>query len=982
MATTRRPLFTTATANKAKPLPQFQSARKTPANSSQYVDQLDELLKLNKGGFTAMGADAESNIPFRVAGAEPIAVAEAPDQAPIATQYNQGGKPYQIENLPENPFTGTRQEVNPTIDQFMDYLNQVLESQGYGTDVTPNLPYNGAQGIASMPDGGVLFNDGMIRYDDGTEREYTGQQAQPIASMADGSVRYSDGTFRKPSPPAPYGIASVPGNLVRQSDGSYVYGPYQTQQGANIPGGLRGLVSGIFGQDRTVTQEFGNVNPMEPTPGNINYGTDLRTRDLSGAQRELKLPVGATVVQVLKDDGTRFGDQSGHMGYGNSILLQLPSGEMLRFSHLSQVLNVQEGDTINPGEVFGTPGTTGNVDGEHLDLEYYNQNGQVANPAEFSGFLNPQSILPNQPQPGTTAPNPFENMSRDPNAPQSQSTQTSQPQIDTPVTDAITAVAQPVVNAVRGVNEAIKPMSPQRQAAGQGVNEAGKFLADRGVGAAIGNSPEGFVGAGEVVAGDLPAAGREQSATIERVKPFQQLDPTGKSRVDLGISELLRGDVPGAARNFGDTAQRVGARLGRVPEQIGDMIAPPAFASDGTEQQGESFLQNLQGAAGSVGSYLGAKGQEIKSTFSDATKKPIEGISKLKTEFQTGVADVGEGLSDVLNKIGPKKKIGEESGGDQNILGAPADAPQKNDIRDPFFKLGGAETYGKYINENMVGDGGLSLDLFKPEFYKDADAIANVLGSTHLLKPAQDKFKANEAAKYPKMGHMGYEEGYDRSAIDDYNRQIDQYNSAIDSYINSIDLSTKTPTYGEAPRSSQSIIPGTNFSPNVSMSQQRAQATQGLFSNAFTLGAPDLNRSPVAGASASLSPNALNLRSLNVNTPNMPSRAPQAPGVSIQQARDTGSRTGMGVPAISTPNRTIQAPQGTTLRVDSSGNIQAVPKASVTLPRTGAVADFSTPVKSPSAQLAAPRASTTPAKSGGTNIFSKAVNAVRKLFGR
>lgn len=972
----KRPVFSAATANKVRALPKFQSTRKTPATSSQFVDELDPLLKLNKGGFTALGTDAESNIPFRVMGAEPIAVGEAPDQAPLATPYNQGGQAYQLENLPENPFTGTRQEVNPSIDQFMDYLNQVLESQGYGTGVTPNLPYNGAQGIASMPDGGILYDDGMIRYEDNTEREYTGQQAQPIQSMQDGSIRYSDGTFRKPAAAEPYGIASMEGNMVRRSDGSIVYGPYMTQIGANMPGGLRGLVSGIFGQDRTVTQDYGNVNPMEPTPGNINYGTDLRTRDLAGAQRELKLPVGATVVQVLKDDGTRFGDKSGHQGYGNSLLLRLPSGEMLRFSHLSQVLDVKEGDTINPGETFGIPGTTGNTAGEHLDLEYYNANGQIANPASFTGFTDPQSILPNQPQPGSLVPGQTQNQSRVPTTPGGQSTQ--QPQIDTPVTDAITSVVQPVVNAVQNVNQAIQPMSPQRQAAGQGVNEAGKFLADRGVGASIGNSPEGFAGAGEIVAGDLPAAGREQSATIERVKPFQQLDPTGKDRVDLGISELLRGDVQGAAQNFGDTAQRIGARVSKLPGQIADVVAPPAFASDGSNQQDETFLQNLQGAAGSVGNYIGSKGQEIKTTFSDATKKPIEGINKLKSEFQSGIAEVGQGFNDVINKMGPKKQVGEESGGDQNILGAPNASSEKNDIRDPFFKLGGAETYGKYINENMVGDGGLSLDLFKGDFFKDADAIANVLGSTHLLKPAQDRFRANEAAKYPKMSKMAYEEGYDRSAIDDYNRQIDQYNASIDSYLSSIDLSTKNPTYGEAPRSSQSIIPGTNFSPNVSMSQQRALANQGLFSGAFTLGSPNLN-SPTAGASASLSPTALNLKSLNVNVPSNPARAPQAPGVSIQQARDTGSRTGMGVPAIQTPNRTINAPQGSTLRVDSGGSIQAVPKASVTL-RNGSVADFSTPTKTVSAQLA-PR-STTPAKSGGTNIFSKAVNAVKKLFGR
>lgn len=933
-----------------------------------------------------MGADAQSNIPFRLAGAEPIAVKEAADQAPFATPYNEGGNAFQFQQLPENPFTGTRQSVNPSIEQFMGYLDQVLQDQGYGTGVTPNLPYNGAQGIASMPDGGVLFDDGMIRYEDNTEREYTGQQAQPIASMVDGSIKYSDGSFRKPAAPAPYGIASMQGNQVLRNDGSRVFGPYQTETGANMPGGLRGLISGVFGQDRPITQDYGNVNPIEPTPGNINYGTDLRTRDLAGPQRELKLPVGATVVKVLKDDGTRFGDKSGHMGYGNSLLLRLPSGEMLRFSHLSKVLDVQEGDTIDPGETFGIPGTTGNTYGEHLDLEYYDANGQVSNPAQFSGFTNPQSILPNQPQPGSMVPGQGQNSSQMPNQPGSQLPQPGQTQAPQPEQSYTPS-----------------PMYQAAQGAAQSVGQAGQQAAQATAGAINKVNPTGNfdLGITESLQGNPEEAARKQRETIANVgtsvrapelqtnelsesqgtNPFRQL---AGNLVDAASTPLKKVGLP----DFGFSEAIAGGKT----VNTGLNLAPTAGASDGgptpnmskaptTKDYADVLAKNFQAAGQSVGNTINNAGEQIKTTFSNAVQKPIEGINKLKTEFQTGVADVGEGLSDVLSKIGPKKKIGEESGGDQNILGAPKDSPEKNDIRDPFFKLGGAETYGKYINENMIGDGGLSLDLFKGDFYKDADAIANILGSTHLLKPAQDKYKANEAAKYPKMGHMGYEEGYDRGAIDEHNKQIDQYNAAIDNYINSIDLSTKTPTYGEAPRSSQSIIPGTNFSPNVSMSQQRAQANQGLFSNAFTLGAPDLNRTPVSGASASLSPTALNRQSLNVNSPNMPRKAPQAPGLSISQARDIGSRSGMGVPAIKTPNRTIQAPQGSNLRVDSGGEIQAVKNASVKLPRTGAIVDFSTPTKTVSAQLASPKAST-PSKSGGTNIFSKAVNAVKKLFGR
>lgn len=948
---TKRPLFTTATANKARPLPKFQAPKSGPASSSAYLDQLDPLLKLNRGGFTAMGADAQSNIPFRVMGAEPIAVAEAADQAPLATVYNEGGALSQVENLPENPFTNTRQSVNPTIDQFMGYMDQVLESQGYGSKEAPNLPGAGANGIAQMQDGGVLFDDGMIRYDDGSEREYTGENATPIQSMADGSTRYSDNSVRRPSPT---GIASVEGNRVRQSDGSYVNGPYLTGQGQSLPGGTRGLISGIFGQDRKITQDYGNINPMEPTVGNVNYGTDLRTKDLTGSQRELKLPVGATVVQVLKDDGTRFGDQSGHQGYGNSLLLRLPSGEMLRFSHLSQVLDVKEGDTINPGETFGIPGTTGNTDGEHLDLEYYNQNGQVSNPAQFSGFTNPQSILPNQPQPGTAATDPSQNMSRDPNAPASQSPQPQQNQEYTPspMYQAAQKVAEAPAQAFNAVKEAAAPMSPQRQELGQNINELG----------AKAGLPEMY--AGEVASGKV-SPGEAVSYNIENAN----LTP----RIDTGLSELARGDFQGAKTNFLDTAGRVGARLSRLPGEIASEVVKPAYADDGSQKPLlETLGQNFKGAADSVGNYISDKvGDAPKTIFSNAVEKPIEGINKLKSEFQSGVANIGQGLTDTLNKIGPKKAVGEESGGDQNILGAPQAAPGKNDIRDPFFKLGGAETYGKYLNNGAIGDGGLTLDLFNNDFFKDADAIANVLGSTHLLGGATDKYKANEATKYPKMGRMGYSDEYDSGSIDAYNKQVDEYNRSIDDYIKGINLSTPNATYGEAPRSTQSIIPGTNFSPNVSMSEQRAEATKGLFTNAFSPASRiDLSAPQMSMQSASKSPN------MSMAMPSAPSKVIQA------------------------PNRSVAAPSPAKIQGSSATNsnyanyqpqMSVAPKAAVTQVKKSAPAPAKLQMSSATNPQAAnyqpqmsmaPKAQTTPAKSGGTNIFSKAVNAVKKLFGR
>ena len=960
----RRPLFSTATTNRPKAMPKLQASKTGVGSSQEYLDQLDPTLKLNKGGFTAVGADTSSNRPYSIAGAEPIAVTEAADQMPLATPYNQGGDSFQfqMDETANNPFTNTPQDVQPNIEQFFSQLDSTLAQHGYGTAEAPQLPYGGAQGVAQMNDGGVLFNDGMVRYNDGTERQYSGKAtAKPIRSEYDGSVLYDDGSRRKPAPTPKEvrGIASAPGNKVLQSDGTYRNGPYlMGEGGVNMPGGTKGLINSIFGQDRTITQPYGNINPIEPTRGHVNTGTDLRTADLKGDARNLKLPVGAKVIGMFHDDGTRFGSKSGHQGYGNSLLLQLPSGERLRFSHLSQMGDYKVGDEIQANEVFGKPGASGNTYGEHLDLEYYDTKGKIANPANFSGFTNPQSILPNQPTPGAASPG------YDPRVLQSQQPQQNQPQSQP-------QQQQAEVNQSR--YQAPQPQQQQRQPSPmlQAVENAPIQAAN-----AIDKiSPTGKFGLGatEFLRGDKVGGENEQRNTIEAIG-------TGLNAPELKTNELSQSQGTNPFRQLaGNIADVAGAplkKLGYEDKGISEFLAGGKTTNSSPNTNQGTLGQNINSAA-----------NQVKSTFSNAVAKPIEGVNKLKSEFQNGVSDVAAGFNQGLEKLGVKRKIGEESGGDQNILGAPADTPEKNDIRDPFFKLGGAETYGQFLNKNAIGDGGLSLDLFTPDFYKEGGNVANVFGSSHLLKPAQDKFVANESAKYPKQGHMGYEDGYDRGAIDDYNKQVDEYNAGIDRYLSSIDLSTKTPTYGETLRPTQSVAPGTNFSsPNVSYSQQRSEANPQLFSSAFRTSGLSLNAPDIAGASASINPSALNFSSLKVNSPSGPSRPNYTPAKA-----NYSSQSG---PVYVAPARSsTPAPAANTST--SRGPVYTPP------PKQSAPVQQSRPAPAPAAvsKPAPAKPSYTPANANtstskgavytpppqnkqSSNIFSSAVNAVKKLFGR
>lgn len=332
-----------------------------PKNAQEFLKQLEDLAKLNKQSQLKTGYETSSNTPYVLPGSQRVGTALE------GTRNGQLTMPEVAGYVPEEIPT---EQPSLTVDDFISqFTDSVTQSQ------TP-------QAIASTADGGTLYSDGRIRYSDGSVRQGDAS-AQPISSQQDGSVLYSDRSVRvKVSP-----VASVQGNRVQMSDGSILPNGFVEMLYGS---GIEGISKGLFGREQAVTQPYGNINPIEPTPGNVNLGTDLRTRDLPS--KEIYFPVGAEVVQVLEDDGTRFGDKSGHQGYGNSVLLRLSSGEMLRLSHLANLGDVQAGQSIPAGTYVGTTGQTGNTYGEHLDVEYYNPQGQIDDPKNFSGFTQPQNF--------------------------------------------------------------------------------------------------------------------------------------------------------------------------------------------------------------------------------------------------------------------------------------------------------------------------------------------------------------------------------------------------------------------------------------------------------------------------------------------------------------------------------------------------------------------------------------------------------------
>ena len=334
---------------------------RTTESTEDILKQLEDRLKLKRSGATLFGSDVNPGF---------IEPTGTPVRNILPSSYNMQSLQAQNLQLPTMPQIPLIQGGQGGESDSQEFLRAVYESAQQA------IP----QPQQQLVDGGVLYNDNIIRYPDGTVR--TGDpSAQPIQTLVDGSIRYSDGSIK----PAPLQVVQqLPSGAYLMTDGS-VKNQQQLTQTGDLITDLQNL---FFGQVFPITQQYGNYNPsLEPNAQGINYGTDI------GAQyQSITLPFGARVIQVIQDDGIKDPYRSATAGYGNSILVQLSNGQYLRFSHLSETPAFIEGETINPGTVIGISGNTGNTTGPHLDLEILDQNGQPISPDQFTGFQDPSII--------------------------------------------------------------------------------------------------------------------------------------------------------------------------------------------------------------------------------------------------------------------------------------------------------------------------------------------------------------------------------------------------------------------------------------------------------------------------------------------------------------------------------------------------------------------------------------------------------------
>lgn len=657
---------------------------KTKSNE-QLIQDIDERLKVNKGGFSAEGFNADSSFtPSRVSDK---AVANPYDsynafQRVSQPQLQTPDFEYSLPQVPQDQFElGTEGSLAL---EFVNAFNSSVspsqnstEEQKFDTFQQTGLPY----AIKQMEDGGVLFADSVIRYADGTVRDFYGSKSTPLQySNPDGTQPYSDGTVRR---------LGTEQDFVVQENISY------------MDGGFEGLVSGLFGSNATITQGYNNYNPKLGYKGGKHKGTDIVSH--SGS---LKLPVGAQVVEVKKDDGTQWGDKTGHRGYGNSVLLKLSNGQMLRFSHLKNPVSFQPGDVIPAMTVFGDIGNTGNSTGQHLDLEVLDASGNPIDPMQFAGFGadNPfrQEAIEGYKTLYTNMQNPQVSQPEEQPKQQGQvmGAQTEQPQVS--------SIIPPQMQNTR--IEENKSFPAQ-------VRGAGKVL-----GSAIEQqNPTGTVdfGVSETLSGDTQKGREALSGTFERATEGL---PT-RGRFDLGISELMRGDVEGARQVQQATTENI---TDKIKQGAGNAIT---FVND--------FLSNIKAPE------LPKPGEFLnKPAYASELKSPQ--FSQMNKEYGMQIGD--SPTSSMVSQ--PSMRMGETYQSRQ--------AESSSDIRDPFFKPGGAsQQYSQYLkpNADQVAGGALDTSVFGNDFFERRTAqpdIQSVFGGTHLAGQANQKFEGYRTAENDK----------------------------------------------------------------------------------------------------------------------------------------------------------------------------------------------------------------------------------------
>ena len=139
-----------------------------------------------------------------------------------------------------------------------------------------------------------------------------------------------------------------------------------------------------------ITSPYGErVGPISGKVG-FHYGVDLVAKFPNGEFKPV-YPVwsGQVIFAGWQDDripadftpGEQYRKHGG-VGLGQYVKVQLPSGMVATYAHLSQI-SVSVGDYVDLNTQIGIAGQTGLTTGPHLHLELHNSQGDAVNPMSY-----------------------------------------------------------------------------------------------------------------------------------------------------------------------------------------------------------------------------------------------------------------------------------------------------------------------------------------------------------------------------------------------------------------------------------------------------------------------------------------------------------------------------------------------------------------------------------------------------------------------
>lgn len=341
-------------------------------------------------------------------------------------------------------------------------------------------------------------------------------------------------------------------------------------------------------------------------------------------------------------------------------------------------------------------------------------------------------------------------------------------QIERPITSYISDAAQnigssfnnagrAVINAPRAVAQAVdRGVQEAGEVLGTGIEKAnptGKYGA--GISEWLKNDKEGMKKEQENTAellgyGDSVLRSRAQGTNLVRQAAGDIADFVGtKFRLpDKGYSEWLANGPTTNSEKF----------LTEHPKQknnqdIFSLFAPPVYGAERGESIPEPSKKNIfQQAADNGRRQFNELTTNLNMMKDKTLAKAGEGIKDIQKSVE-GLQSKG---SNILKKVKLEdlnvgKKIGESGGDNADVSETPIANKTSNDIRDQFFKAGGAEVYKDYLNPGINKDykGSLATGLFNDAFYEDPERVGNVFGNTHEAKQATDKYRNYINEKYP-----------------------------------------------------------------------------------------------------------------------------------------------------------------------------------------------------------------------------------------